>query len=67
MTTVALGGRPRPSRHHAATAELADVVADALAMLDGAAVADPETEAGSGPRALPSDEQEFAVAPRDRP
>ena len=66
MTTVAPRGRPRPSRHLGA-AELADVVADALAMLDGAAVADPETEAGSGPRALPSDEQEFAPAPRDRP
>jgi hypothetical protein len=67
MTTVARGGRQRPSRHHGAAAALADVVADALAMLDGAAVADPETETRSGADALPSDEQEFAVAPGDRP
>ena len=65
MTTVAPGGRPRPSRHHAATAGLTDVVADALAMLDGAAIADPETETALDP--LPSDEQEFAAPPRDRP
>jgi hypothetical protein len=66
MTTVAPGGRPRPARHHGATVALTDVVADALAMLDGAAVADPETETGSGADALPSDEQEFAAPPRDR-
>ncbi len=67
MTTVAPGGRPRPSRHHAAMAGLTAVVADALAMLDGAAVADPETDTGSGAQLLPSDEQEFATPPRDWP
>jgi hypothetical protein len=64
MTTVAPGGRLR-SAHHRVTAALTDVVADALAMLDGAAIADPESEQAAEP--LPSDEQEFAAPPRDRP
>lgn len=37
---------------------LDDVIAQALVILDGG-VADPETEAGTGSDALPSDEQEF--------